>query len=146
MLCVFVTRAVFVLSCVFCVCGSCVGGGRGGGRGVCCVFAGACVVRWLCVLLRAPTFPGSGLRLCVGVGVVCCGPSPVLAEGLAWVQVPATPDWGLLVVVVGGTSPLLAEGRGCGFPPILAGVHWLWSWVIPRHSSLRAFGAVPSHC
>ena len=42
----------------------------------------------------------------------------------------ATPGWGPLVVVVCGPSPLLAEGPG---------------WVFPRHSWLRAPGAVPHH-
>ena len=42
----------------------------------------------------------------------------------------ATRGSGLLVMVVGGPSPLLAEGPG---------------WVFPRHSWLRALGAVPRH-
>ena len=42
----------------------------------------------------------------------------------------ATPGQGPLVVVMGGPSPLLAESPG---------------WVFPRHSWLRAPGAVPRH-
>ena len=61
------------------------------------------------------------------------------------VRFPATPGWGPLVVVMGGPSPLLAEGPGCGSPPLLAGVRWLWWWVVPRHSWLRVLGAVCRH-
>ena len=57
----------------------------------------------------------------------------------------ATPSRGPLVVVVVGPLPLLAEGRGCSSPPLLAGVRWLWWWVIPRHSWLRAVVAVFRH-
>ena len=48
-------------------------------------------------------------------------------------------------MVVGCPLPLLAEGPGCGFPPLLAGVRCRWWWVIPRHSWLGAPGAVPRH-
>ena len=57
----------------------------------------------------------------------------------------STPGWGPLLVVVGGRSPILAEGRGCGSPPLLAGVRWLWWLVVPRQSWLRAPGAVLRH-
>ena len=56
---------------------------------------------------------------------------------------PASPGWDPLVVVVDGPSPILAEGGGCGSPPLLAGVRWLW--VVSRLSWLRADGAVPRH-
>ena len=49
------------------------------------------------------------------------------------------------MLVVGGPSPLLAEGAGGGSPPLLAGVLWCWWWVAPRHSWLRVPGAVPRH-
>ena len=57
---------------------------------------------------------------------------------------PASPGCGALVVVVGGPSPILAEGRGCGSPPLLAGVRWML-WCVSRPSWLRALGAVPRH-
>ena len=96
-LCVLVVRAVFAVSCVLCVCGACVGGGCGGGGAVCCVCAGACVVLRWCVWLTDLASPVFGWRLCVGGGIVCCGPSLVLAEGTGW-----------------------------GSLPLLAGVRWCW--------------------
>ena len=46
---------------------------------------------------------------------------------------PATPGSGaLLVLLVGGPSPFLAEGPGCGSPPLLAGVCRLRGWPFPR--------------
>ena len=60
-------------------------------------------------------------------------------------QFPAIPDWGLLLVVVGGPSQILAEGHVCGSPPLLPGVRWFWWWVVPCQSWLRALGAVPRH-
>ena len=59
--------------------------------------------------------------------------SPFLAEGP-------------LVLVVSCPSPILAEGPRCGFPPILAGVRWFGGRrVVPRQSWLSALGAVPRH-
>ena len=47
---------------------------------------------------------------------------------------------------MGVSSPLLAEGPGCGPLPLLAGgFRWCWWWVAPRHSRLRVLGAVPRH-
>ena len=120
------------------------------------------VVTWA----RFPATPGWG-----PLAVVVGGPSPLLAGGCGrgsppllvgvrwlwwrwplatpgcgiWVRFPATPGWGPLVVVVGGPSPLLAEGPGRGAPPLLAWVRWLWWWVVPRHSRRRVLGAVPLH-
>ena len=65
----------------------------------------------------------SWLGPAAGFGAVG-GPSPPLAGGLAvglfgwpavlwqcsWVWVPAIPGWGLVVALVGGPSPILAEG------------------------------------
>ena len=69
--------------------------------------------------------------VCVcGVSVVCgCLSSPSLGWGLLLVFV-----WVWLVCVVGGPSQLLAEGPGCGSPPLLAGVRRLWWWLVPRNS------------
>ena len=64
------------------------------------------------------------------------GPGP-------WVRFPAIPCWGPLVLVVGGPSPILAEGPGCGSPRFLARVRWYW--MVPRQSSLRVLVAVPRH-
>ena len=90
--------------------------------GVCCVVWG--VRRW-----------------CVG-GVVVgvwCGWSLATPGGGSCVLLPASPGWVSLPVVVGvprhswlgftvggdgRSSPLLAEGPGCGSPPLLAGVRW----------------------
>ena len=44
-------------------------------------------------------------------------------------------------MVVGGPSAFLAEGRGCGSPPLLAGVCWLL--VVSRQLWLRVLVAVP---
>ena len=122
--------------------------------------------------------PGEGPRLqfpaILGWGllpVVVGGPSPILAEGLGcssppflagsaagaagwslanpggglWVQFPAILGWGLLLVLVGGPSPILVEGPGRSSPSFLAGVCcWCW-WVVPRQSWRRALGAVPRH-
>ena len=80
---------------------------------------------------------GSGLRLVfVWVWLVCgVGPPPLLAEGLGCGGPP------LLVRVrrpppgaVVGPSPLLAEGPWRGSPPLLAGVHWRW-WGGPASHS-----------
>ena len=57
---------------------------------------------------------------------------------------PATPGWGSLVWVGVGPSPILAVVRrfeGCG-PSLPAEGH---RWAFPRHSRLRAPGAVPRH-
>ena len=92
-------------------------------------------------------------RWCVGgvVAGVWCGWSLATPGGGSCVLFPATPGWVSLPVVVGvplhswprvpgavsrhswldfavggggRSSPLLAEGPGCGSPPLLAGVRW----------------------
>ena len=60
---------------------------------VLCACAGVCAVCWWCVWVPVLAFLGLVWRLCVGVGAVCRGPSPVSA-----VWFPAPPGWGLLVV------------------------------------------------
>ena len=60
---------------------------------VLCACAGVCAVCWWCVWVPVLAFLGLVWRLCVGVGAVCRGPSPVSA-----VSFPAPPGWGLLVV------------------------------------------------
>ena len=67
-----------------------------------------------------------------------------LGEG-SQVRFTATSGWGLLPVVVVGPSPLLAEDPGCGSPPLLAGVRCRWWWVVLLHSWLRVRGAFPRH-
>ena len=100
------------------------------------------------------------------------GFSPILAEGpncssppflagvcrWCWWVVPhqswlralgAVPrhSWlGCAAGVVGGPSPILAEGPGCGSPPFLARVSSWWWWVFPCQSWLRAPVAVACHC
>ena len=92
-------------------------------------------------------------RGCVAgvVAGVWCGWSLATPGGGSCVLLPATPGWVSLPVVVHGprhsglrvpgtvprhswlgfavggggrSSPLLAEGPGCGSPPLLAGVRW----------------------
>ena len=58
----------------------------------------------------------------------------------------ATPGWGPLSVVVGVSSPILAEDPGCGSSPLLSGVRWWWWCVVPRQTWLRVLlVAVPRH-
>ena len=64
-------------------------------RCVLCACAGVCAVCWWCVWVPVLAFLGLVWRLCLGVGAVCRGPSPVPAVG-----------------------------SGCGSPPPLAGVCW----------------------
>ena len=76
-----------------------------------------------------------------------CGSPPLLAgvrwrrwcvvASHSWLRVPvAFPchSWlgGLLVAVLGGPLPLLAEGLRGGSPPLLAGVRWPRRWVFRR--------------
>ena len=96
----------------------------------------------------SPPFPGVGLLLALAGALL-----PMLAEGRGWSSLlflagvcgwflrlalrqstlralNAAPrhSW-LKLVVVGGCLPILVGGRGCGSPPLLAGVCcWLW-WV-----------------
>ena len=92
-------------------------------------------------------------RWCVGwvVAGVWCGWSLATPGGGSCVLLPATPGWASLPVLVGVprhswlrvpgavprhswlgfavggggcSSPLVAEGPGCGSPPLLAGVRW----------------------
>ena len=82
--------------------------------------------------------------------LVCVRSSAWCVGGLL-LLVPASLGWGLrllfvrvwLVCVVGGASQLLAEGPGCGSPPLLAGIRRLSWWLVPRHSWLRVLVAVP---
>ena len=56
-------------------------------------------------------------------------PSPLLAEGPGCGPPPLLAGGPL---VVGGPSPRLAEGPGCGSSPLLAKVGWLRWWPFPR--------------
>ena len=95
---------------------------------------------------------GGVVWLCLPRALVCVLACAWCVGGL-WLLVPASLGWGLrllfvwvwLVCVVGGPSPLLAEGVGCSSPPLLAGVCRLWLWLVPRHSWLRVVVAVPRH-
>ena len=72
--------------------------------------------------MRFPSTPGWGPLLCGGGW-------PLATPGRgAWLRGPATPSSGPPPGAVVGPSPLLAVGRGRGFPPLPAGVHWLWWW------------------
>ena len=122
-----------------------------------------CGCGW-CVLWLVPRHSWrsflSAIRRHSWLGFAACGwcSSPLLAEGpgcgsspiLAGVRSPrwcvvachsplrvlvAVPrhSWleGPLVALVGGPVPLLAEGVGCGSPPLLAGVRLPRRWVFP---------------
>ena len=100
-LCVFVVRAVRALWCVVCVCGARVGGGCGG---VCCVHAWA----WVrCVggafgCLSSPFW--LGLAAWCGCGGCVLWPLSRPRRGVR-VRFPASPGWGLLVVVCPPVAP-----------------------------------------
>ena len=139
------------LSRVVCACGAaCACGACAGACGVCswclcwwwcgcgrafrvrlCVCVRACVVCWWCVLW---------------CGVVCwleCGWCVVwLVPRNSWQRyLCATFRRSWLGFAAGGggrSSPLLAEGPGCGSPPLLAGVRQWWWFAAPRHSWLRS--------
>ena len=60
-------------------------------------------------------------------------------------QFPAIPCCSLLLVAVGGPSPILAEGPGSRFPPFLARArHWRWC-VLPCQSRIRSPSAAARH-
>ena len=124
---------------------------------VCRVFV---VVAWVWVCL-----PCVGVRVCVCV----CGVWRLVAPagacrwcgcGLAWCVSWLVPrhSWGRLLGAIprhswlhfaadggGCSSPLLAEGHGCGSLPLLAGVRWRRRCVVASHSWLRVLVAVPRH-
>ena len=106
----------------------------------------ACVVcRWSFVACPRISRLELAAGVCVGAVGVRCGWSLATPGCGSWVPFPATACWGLLFVVVAGSSPFLAEGFGCSAPPLLAGVHrWGW-WVVPRHPWPRAVVAVSRH-
>ena len=121
------------------MCVSCVRGGVGVGVSSVCVGVCVCVCR--CV-----AGAGWGLPLVwVWVWLVCAvvGPSLLLAE------VPKCDfrhSWPSFAVGGGGcSSPLLAEGPGCGYPPLLAGVRWWRRCVVACHSWRRVPVAVSRH-
>ena len=142
-LCVLVARrmrVVSVLLCVVCVLGVCVVGGAGVGVCVCvCV----CVVCWWRVV-AGPCLHKLLLGL-VGLWLVCAVmvPSPLLAES----PVCNLRNSWLGLAAGGGGCPLrlLAEGPGCGSPPLLAGVRRWWWCAVPCHSWLRVLVAAPRH-
>ena len=105
----------FAVSCVVCVCGA------GGARGlVCCACLwGLCWRRpWWCVLCgrgcvcgvlvvrlgACPCLSGLGLAALCGCGG-CVSRSLACPGCGAWVWFPATPGWGLLVVVCSPAAP-----------------------------------------
>ena len=89
------------------------------------------------LLAEVRRFAGRGPSLrAVGSGWAGV-PPPLLAEGPGCGP-PPLPAGGPLGLVVGGPSPLLVEGPGRGSPPLLAGVLWCWWGVGLRHSWLRS--------
>ena len=60
------------------------------------------------------------------------GPSPILAEGPG--AIPCHSWLGLLLLVVGVSFPILAEGPVCNSPPFLAGAFCRCLLVVPRQS------------
>ena len=77
---------------------------------VLCACAGVCAVCWWCVWVPVLAFLGLVWRLCVGVGAVCRGPSPVSA-----VWFPAPPGLGLLLVCP-PTVPFACPPPSVSFP------------------------------
>ena len=137
-LCVLVARSVrvvLVVVRVVCVPGVCFGGGVGVGVPFTCVCVCvcACVVCWRCVLW---------------CGVVCWWERGRCVLWLvpchSWRRfLCATPrhSWlGFAASGGGRSSPLLAEGPGSGFRPLLAGVRRRWWCAAPRHSWLGPAG------
>ena len=134
----------FGFSCVACVCGEVGARALVCGvhlsdscrwrlwRCVLCACAGVCAVCWGCVSVPVLAFLGLVWRLCVGVGAVCCGPSPVSASrsgfgsppplaGVCWWCVPpppplrALPPLSLCRVAWGGVPLVPCPGLpGCG--------------------------------
>ena len=97
---------------------------------VLCACALVCAVCWWCVSVPVLASLGLVWRLCVGVGAVCRGPSPVSA-----VWFPAPPGWDLLVVCP-PAAPFVCPPPSVCFPRHLgrcsplaeSGPSWLW-WV-----------------
>ena len=91
---------------------------EGPGRGSPPLLAGVRWRRW-CVVCGV-------WRWCAGgvVAAVWCGWSLATPGGGSCVLLPATSGWVSWSAVVGASPPLLAEGPGCGSPPLLAGVRW----------------------
>ena len=127
-LCVLVARRVLV--CALCVCGV------GVGVGVSSVCVGTCVAAC------GGLFPWLGLAAGVSVGGGVVGVWAVPRHSW-WRFLRAFPRHLCLGCAAGGggcSSPLLAEGPGCGPLPLLAGVRrrwwcvvacpfWVWSWL-----------------
>ena len=101
---------------------------------VLCACAGVCAVCWWCVSVPVPAFLGLVWRLCVGVGAVCHGPSPVSA-----VWLPALSGWGLLVVCP-PAAPFACPHPSVPFPRRLGRCSF---GVVPGPSRLWWVGGVP---
>ena len=159
-------RVVSVLVCVTCV------PGRGLGVGVSSVCVGVCVCVRVCGVWRlvspagADRWCGFGCGWCVSwlvprhswrrflsaiprhswLGFAAGGAgrsSPLLAEGPGC-GFPPLLAGGRLAAVVCGRLPLLAAGPGCGSPPLLAGVHWRRWCVVACHSWVRSWLRFPA--
>ena len=154
MLCVFVVcvavrdgRAVLCVACLCCPrcwwCGVVV-------QWVCPPRALVCLVAcvWCAggLCFGVPASFGWGLRLVfVWLWLVCgVGPPPLLAEGRGCCAPPLLARVRCCAVVV-GSLPLLAVGLDCGGPPLLAGVRRRVPWLVPRHSWPLAVCVVPRH-
>ena len=108
---------------------------------VLCACAGVCAVCSWCVWVPVLAFLGLVWRLCVGVGAVCRGPSPVSA-----VWFPAPPGWGLLVVCP-PAAPFACPSPSVSFPrrlgrcspgavPGPSRLWWVWGGPCRRLGSL----------
>ena len=146
--------------------------GFGGGFLVVCVFVARCVRAWclcwcvcfvflvvawvwvclpcvlvcVCVCVRVWLGPAGACR-CRGCGCGRC--VSWLVPRHSWRRfLSVIPRHSWLGSAGGGggcSSPLLAEGPGCGSPPLLAGVRWRRWCVVACHSWLRVPVAVPRH-
>ena len=93
-----------------------------------------CAVCWWCVWVPVLAFLGLVWRLCVGVGAVCRGPSPVSA-----VWFPAPPGWGLLMVCP-PAAPFACPPPSVSFPRCLG---WCSPGAVPGPSRLWWVGGGP---
>ena len=120
---VCVPRGARVFLRVVCVCGVCIGVGVG------VVWVGGCALPVClcgceCVCgVWVEGFLGACPRLSSGWGLrFWCG----WVSRQSWLRALAAAGWGLLLVAVGGPSPIMAESPGSSFRPFLVGVRLWW--------------------
>ena len=128
--------------------------------GVWCVVCGVLVGLWLVCGVVGPSTLLAEVPVCYSkpllAGFCCWWWWAFLATpgGGSWAHFPATSWLGFAVGGGGCSSPLLAEGPGCGC--VVCGVWcaavvcwwgcgWSVVWLVPRHSPWRFLCATPCH-